>query len=120
MPCNCGFPDAPNGERCTPGARHLPITFFPKGWSDQPDEVVDLPVVLKIHSDGRLCELRAASDDSITHAFLTVGNLFGSATLRCSSLRHAVKALDAVAHLGSGQTLKALPAGCTLLPGTKS
>jgi hypothetical protein len=70
-------------------------------WDDQPDEVLDAPLLANINiGDGYTAQIRnrpreRRSDDSSRSelTYLSVGNLFGSQTLKVPSLRDAIEVL---------------------------
>jgi hypothetical protein len=84
-----------------------------KNWLDQPDQVADLPVLLRFYESGvGIIEFRARTSEP-DDVFITAGNLFGSQTVRCNTMLAALQLVDLVLRL-KGKTVT-LPAGILLL-----
>jgi hypothetical protein len=86
---------------------------YPTTWLDQPETVTVLPLAFRAFVHDRIIEIR--SDGVAMEAYITVGNLFGSQTVRCDTLYIAVKMAHSIAQLKKGRTLDLLP-GVELLP----
>ena len=85
----------------------------PRTWNDQPAEVEHYPILLSICHDGKVIETRCLESDGI--AYLTVGGLFGSETLRCISLPTALRAAHIAIHADPKKRPVVMPAGCALV-----
>ena len=84
---------------------------MPKTWDDQPDEVEDVPIRATLSlGDGLHAEVRNGGRSQ--PYFLTVGNLFGSQTVKCPD---ADGVLTVLGIARSGKT-SALPNDADLLP----
>ena len=88
----------------------------PTTWNDQPAAVEALPIALSAFMHDKIVEIR--SDGVAPEAFVSVGNLFGSQTLRCDSLFTAVRLAHAIAQAKKGRALDP-PPGTELLPNVK-
>lgn len=79
-----------------------------KTWSDQPDVVLDAPIVLSFSLEDRHLEIRKSGD----HYYVTSGNIFGSQTV----LAKDEAALWAVLRIATSKgTGASLPDGARIL-----
>jgi len=94
--------------------------MYPTTWTDQPSAVTEFPIILSVSStSGDIVEIRAENPPLTVHgsrAYLTVGSLFGSQTLRCVSLLAAVLAANVVLHARRNSRDLTPPEGTVLLP----
>ena len=76
-----------------------------KTWTDQPDEVAGTPILTSIYMTniGQSVEVRGDFERS---RYITIGNLFGSQTVRAVGSDQVIKILGAIAKLTEGDTLK--------------
>lgn len=86
---------------------------YSRTWSDQPAEVEHYPVLLSVCQSGKVIEIRCMESHGI--AYLTVGGLFGSETLRCISLPTALRAAHIAIHTNPKKRPVVMPSGCALV-----
>lgn len=85
-----------------------------KSWTDQPEAVVEAPILVRGNSRDGLWEVRSTS----AAAFVSHGNLFGSQTVECPTLELALRVLNTfLNHPRNGPPPK-LPKGAKLLDNT--
>ena len=66
-----------------------------KTWEDQPNEVLDVPIILSVSIPNGVAEIRMLESGA---CYLTCGTLFGSQTVACDTLEIAVRALHCIAN----------------------
>jgi len=81
-----------------------------KTWDDQPDEVLSAVQRLHFYANERIIEVRESRDCFL----ISVGNLFGSETVKAKSLNAMFAAVHLAATVKSGQHAD-LPEGCEVL-----
>jgi len=81
-----------------------------KTWEDQPNEVLDVPVILSVSIPTGHAEIRMLESGA---CYLTCGTFFGSQTVACDTLVIAVRALHGIAN-GCRRPAD-LPSGAKLL-----
>ncbi len=82
-----------------------------KTWLDQPNEVLDVPVILSIPISTGVAEIRMLDSGA---CYLTCGTLFGSQTVACDDLKIAVRALHGIVN-GRRRRPADLPPGAKLI-----
>jgi hypothetical protein len=69
-----------------------------RNWTDQPVELEEADVMFCANIDGRIVEVRAGD----AWWYVTVGNLWGSETLRVGNAREAFRVLNQIVETPSG------------------
>ena len=87
----------------------------PKSWEDQPNEVLDVPVILSVSIPSGVAEIRMFPGSLGGACYLTCGTLFGSQTVACDDLEVAVRALNRIANRTSHRNSSELPSGAKLI-----
>lgn len=80
--------------------------MYKKHWTDQPDAVTEAEPLSRffLSGPGQSVEVRQIGyNDGL---FVTVGNLFGSQTIKVPDAKTAFRVVGAISALDSGQTLK--------------
>lgn len=93
-------------------------TTHARNWTDQPPEVEAAEIVVsnvKVGDDTLRAEVRAKSDGST--CYVTIGNLFGSSTVRCVGPVTALRVLGLAMEGRREQKLVKLPPGAVLMEG---